>query len=86
VAFVNTPFLLGRLIVVLQGAGTLPEYRGQRIYSTMVARRLEDVRARGVEAAVIQANRATSAPIAAKLGFQEICPLEIYAWDPASST
>jgi hypothetical protein len=32
---------------------------------------------------VIQAVRSTSAPIAAKLGFREICSLEFYAWEGA---
>jgi L-amino acid N-acyltransferase YncA len=84
-AWAASLFLPGRPIIVLQGAATLPEHRGQGFYSTLVARRLQDARDRGVEAAVIQGNRATSAPIAEKLGFQEICPLQIYAWDPASN-
>ncbi len=70
-------------IVLLGGAATLPEHRGQGIYSALVAKRLADARADGRTAAVIQAARSTSAPIAAKLGFREICGLEFYAWEGA---
>jgi GNAT superfamily N-acetyltransferase len=65
--------------VLLGGAATLEEYRGQGIYTALVARRLADARADGRTAAVVQADRNTSAPICAKLGFREICGLEIFA-------
>ena len=65
--------------VLLGGAATLEEYRGHGIYTALVARRLADARADGRTAAVIQADRRTSAPICAKLGFREICGLEIFA-------
>ena len=67
-------------IVLLGGAATLPEHRGRGIYSALVAKRLADAYASGRRAAVIQAVRSTSAPIAAKLGFREVCALEFYAW------
>jgi GNAT superfamily N-acetyltransferase len=70
-------------IVLLGGAATLPEHRGRGIYSGLVAKRLADARAEGRQAAVIQAVRSTSAPIAAKLGFREVCGLEFYAWEGA---
>ena len=70
-------------IVLLGGAATLPEHRGRGIYSALVAKRLADARADGRSAAVIQAVRSTSAPIAAKLGFRELCGLEFYAWEGA---
>jgi GNAT superfamily N-acetyltransferase len=70
-------------IVLLGGAATLPEHRGRGIYSALVAKRLADARADGRTAAVIQAVRSTSAPIAAKLGFREICGLELFAWEGA---
>jgi len=65
--------------VLLGGAATLEEYRGHGLYTALVARRLADARADGRTAAVIQADRRTSAPICAKLGFREICGLEIFA-------
>ena len=70
-------------IVLLGGAATLPEHRGRGIYSALVAKRLADARADGRTAAVIQAVRSTSAPIASKLGFREICGLEFNAWEGA---
>jgi hypothetical protein len=84
VAFASSFLLPDKPIVVLQGAGTLTEQRGQGIYSTMVAARLADARERGVEAAVIQADRTTSAPIVRKLGFEEVTSLESYGWEPAA--
>jgi GNAT superfamily N-acetyltransferase len=65
-------------IVLLGGAATLPEHRGHGLYTALVARRLADARADGRTAAVIQADRATSAPICAKLGFKELCGLEVF--------
>ena len=67
---------LDRPVVLLGGAGTLPEHRGRGLYTALVARRLADARADGRTAAVIQADRETSAPICAKLGFRELCSLE----------
>ena len=64
---------------LLGGAATLEEHRGKGLYTALVARRLADARADGRTAAIIQADRRTSAPIAAKLGFQELCGLEFFA-------
>ena len=69
-------------IVLLGGAATVPEARGHGLYTALVKRRLDDARADGRTAAVIQADRMTSAPICAKLGFRELCSLEFYAWEP----
>jgi hypothetical protein len=85
VAFSNMMYLPHSPIVLLGGAATLPDFRGQGTYSAMVARRLADAHADGAEAAVIQAVRGTSAPICARLGFTEITPLEFYAWLPPGS-
>jgi hypothetical protein len=60
----------------------VPEARGHGVYSALVKRRLADARADGREAAVIQADRDTSAPICAKLGFRELCSMEVFAWMP----
>jgi predicted GNAT family acetyltransferase len=65
--------------VLLGGAATLEEHRGHGLYTALVARRLADARADGRTSAIIQADRRTSAPICAKLGFREICALEIFA-------
>jgi len=85
IAYSNLVFIPDTNIVLLGGAATMPVARGQGVYRSMVARRLQDARARGAEAAVIQAVRPTSAPICADLGFREICGLEMYAWSPAAA-
>ena len=69
-------------IVLLGGAATLPEHRGRGLYTALVARRLADARADGRTAAVIQADRNTSAPVCRKLGFLELCGLELFASHP----
>jgi GNAT superfamily N-acetyltransferase len=65
--------------VLLGGAATLEAHRGQGLYTALVARRIADARADGRTAAIIQADRRTSAPICAKLGFREVCGMEIFA-------
>src|SRR5205814_500273 len=60
-------------------AATRPGPRGPGLYAALLARGLADARADGGTAAVIQADRATSAPICAKLGFRELCGLEMFA-------
>lgn len=82
VAWSYLVYIPGSRIVLLGGAATVPEARGHGLYTALVKRRLDDARADGAEAAVIQADRATSAPICAKLGFRELCSLEFYAWIP----
>lgn len=82
VGFGELLYVPGTSIVLLGGAATRNEHRGKGVYSSLVARRLADARADGVDAAVVQAVRDTSAPICAKLGFSEICSLDLYAWTP----
>jgi hypothetical protein len=65
----------------LGGAGTLPEFRGQHVYSTLVRRRLEDARARDYHVAVINAGQ-MSRPIAARCGFKEYARDVVYGWMP----
>ena len=72
--------LAGSSIAVMQGAATLAEHRGHGIYTAMMAARLADARAMGKDTAVLQGDRSTSAPICAKLGFEEVCSIDFYAW------
>jgi GNAT superfamily N-acetyltransferase len=65
-------------VALLLSSATMPDFRGHGIYTSLVARRLADARQDGIEAAVIQAVRATSAPICRKLGFVEIVPMALY--------
>ena len=48
-----------------------------------MAARLADARAIGKDTAVLQGDRSTSAPICAKLGFEEVCSIDFYAWGGA---
>jgi predicted GNAT family acetyltransferase len=80
VAFASSVLDRERSVLTLIGAATLAAYRGRGIYSTMVAKRLEDARAMGVTCAIIQAVKTTSAPICAKLGFETLCSLDTYAY------
>jgi hypothetical protein len=68
-------------IAVMQGAATLSQYRGNGVYTALMAKRLADARALGMEAAVLQADRTTSAPICANLGFEEVCSIDLYVWE-----
>jgi GNAT superfamily N-acetyltransferase len=68
-------------IAVMQGAATLSEYRGKGVYTALMAKRLADARALGMEAAILQADRRTSAPICANLGFEEVCSIDLYVWE-----
>lgn len=70
-------------VAILQGAATLSEHRGRGIYTNLLAYRLRDAAAHGLTAAILQADRATSAPICQALGFRELCSLTLFAWEPA---
>lgn len=67
-------------LVILLGAGTLPEYRGKGIYSSFVDRRLKDAGKAGANVAIIQALKNTSAPICRRLGFEAVCQLDSYLY------
>jgi len=82
VGYASMVYLPGQPVVALYCAATQEAYRGQGVYTSLVARRLEDAYRDGFRAAVIQAVRETSAPICRKLGFAEIGGLEWYAWFP----
>ena len=73
VAFTN--YMYDKQLAWLGGAATLPDYRGQGAYTALVAKRLAVAHAQGSEAAMLQADRSSSAPIATKLGFEELCSL-----------
>ena len=55
----------------LNGAHTLPAFRGQGAYRALVQARLTDARERGLEGLAVQA-RAMSEPILARVGFRRI--------------
>ncbi len=70
----------GSTVAVMQGAATLSEHRGHGIYTSMMAARVAAARAMGKDSAVMQGDRKTSAPIAVKLGFEEVCSIDFYIW------
>jgi GNAT superfamily N-acetyltransferase len=81
------PVAYGRVILqggaaYLGGAGTLPEFRGQKIYSTLLRRRLEAARSFGYHIAAINAEP-MSRRIVTRYGFKEYSRVYIYAWMPA---
>lgn len=68
----------GTKVLVLQGAATLPDFRGRGLYTSILSQRIADAAALGMQAAILQADRSSSAPICAKLGFQEITSLDVH--------
>jgi GNAT superfamily N-acetyltransferase len=72
-------------ILMLGGAAVVPEARGRGAYRALLAKRLADARAEGMEAAIIQAVRNTSAPICAKAGMIEVCDLKMWIKTPGGA-
>lgn len=68
-------------VAYLGGAGTLPEFRGQKIYSTLLRRRMEAAQEHGYHVAAVNAEP-LSRPILAHYGFKEYARLYIYGWMP----
>jgi predicted GNAT family acetyltransferase len=69
-------------VPVISGAATLKAHRGRGTYTALMGARLAEARATGKDAAVLQGDRKTSAPICVKLGFREVCSVDFYAWSP----
>jgi hypothetical protein len=72
----------GGRVLILGGGGVLRRARGQGLFRALVARRLRDAQADGVEAATMQAMDATSAPIMKRLGFVERTHMDLWVWSP----
>ena len=66
--------------IILGGSAVLEAHRRKGAYKALLAHRLADARAEGIEAVVIQAVRSTSAPICRTLGFEEVCAQSLSAW------
>ncbi|HXD10180.1 MAG TPA: GNAT family N-acetyltransferase, partial [Anaerolineales bacterium] len=80
------PVGFGRLelrsgVAYLGGAATLPEYRGQKVYSTLLRRRLEEAQTHGYQLAAINAEP-MSRGIVTRYGFKEYARIFIYGWMP----
>jgi GNAT superfamily N-acetyltransferase len=68
-------------LACLDGAATLPEYRGRRVYSTLLRRRLADARDCGYPIAIIDAHP-MARRVVARYGFEEYARLACYGWMP----
>lgn len=67
----------------LLGAVVLPEQRGRGVYRALLGARLAHGAAAGVELAVTHAIASTSAPILARVGFEEVVRFAVYHWAPS---
>ncbi len=68
-------------VAYLGGAATLPEFRGRKVYTTLLRRRLEAAHTRGYHVAAIIAEP-MSRPIVERYGFREYSRNYIYGWMP----
>jgi phage FluMu protein gp41 len=77
----STIYLPDSPVVLLMGGATLKRHRHRGVFRGLTARRLADAK-EDAEAALIQAPRATAAPICEKMGFEEVCRQALYTWEP----
>ena len=63
----------------LYGGSTIAQYRKQGLYSSLLATRLNEIRARGYPFAAVEAG-AMSRPIVARHGFQHLTTVWDYRW------
>ena len=86
VAYVeNTPasiawtyFPRGRFATLFAGS-TLPEYRKQGLYTSLLTTRIQEIRAKGYQYAVVEAG-SMSKPIVKKHGFQRLTTVHDFEW------
>jgi len=73
-----TYFPRGQFATLFAGS-TLPEYRRQGLYTSLLSTRLREIRERGYRYAVVETG-AMSRPIVAKHGFQHLTTVHDYEW------
>jgi GNAT superfamily N-acetyltransferase len=73
-----TYFPSGHFATLYAGT-TIAEYRRQGLYTSLLSRRLQEIRERGYPFAVVEAG-AMSKPILARHGFQHLTTLYDYEW------
>jgi GNAT superfamily N-acetyltransferase len=73
-----TYFPRGQFATLFAGS-TVPEYRNQGLYTSLLETRLSEIRERGYRYAVVEAG-AMSKPIVAKHGFQQLTTVYDYEW------
>jgi GNAT superfamily N-acetyltransferase len=66
--------------VEFNGAETLPDFRGQGVYSTLVAFRASHAERSGCVVAGINADTRICAPILLNRGFEDLGPVTFYLW------
>jgi hypothetical protein len=70
-------------VLMLRGAAVVPEHRYKGAYRELLRQRLADACDNGVTHFVIQSSRDSSYSTCVRLGFEEVCPLELYQWVPS---
>ena len=73
-----TYFPQGHFATLFAGS-TIAEYRKQGLYTSLLSKRLQEIRNRGYQFAIVEAG-AMSKPIVAKRGFQHLTTLYDYEW------
>jgi GNAT superfamily N-acetyltransferase len=73
-----TYFPHGQFATLFAGS-TIEAYRGQGLYSSLLATRVQEIRERGYRYAIVEAG-AMSKPIVAKHGFQHLTTVHDYQW------
>ncbi len=81
IAFGGLTYIPHTTMGLLSGAATMPEYRNRGIYSSMLKLRFERAKSDNISHLIIQAKEHTSAPIAAKSGFEKVCEIPFYVWN-----
>lgn len=71
----------GKSFADLFGGATLPAYRGQGLYTALVAARAQEAQARGVRFLTVDASP-MSRPILEKLGFRVLLYSQPFVWRP----
>jgi GNAT superfamily N-acetyltransferase len=74
-------FVAGSGFATLWGGGTLPAWRGQRVYRALVAQRANLARGRGYRHLEVDASD-ESRPILARLGFAAVTTTTPFVWTP----
>jgi ketosteroid isomerase-like protein/GNAT superfamily N-acetyltransferase len=77
----NARLVLRGGVAYLGGAATLPAFRGRKVYSTLLRRRLEAARDRGFHLAAIHAEP-MSKRVVSRYGFEEYGRVRVYGWMP----
>jgi|GEM_PF-1205962 len=70
-------------VVILRGAAVVPEHRNKGAYRELLRQRIADACDAAASHFVIQSARDSSYSTCCRLGFEEVCSLELYQWLPS---